>query len=353
MRIFKIFVRSGDFFQKWRKTLCAHSIVACTEIKRMSRWVKALFCRGMSWNCVNFECLHYLVTSHLTQSAFIRNKSDRNRSRSAVGTRRCDHYDIRSVSQWKLENSWWYFKRVIDGDGGTHHGWNFLKTEIIELIQQHFIGHISNQFQPFTSFYVYIILRVHTSIYRNLSCLQLVQNTLACVVAQTPQSCHNTPVLMCYTGSLLTRKWTSKLLSLLLRYCTTKSLLASLKFTKNTSHNDHFDPLLLRPSWYLQRKPHWFFQNLLPQAASIIWTTLPGHLSSISTLLKLSKATMVLSHQPPYHGCSRQLHHVIHLVHSSAVPTISNFLQFSSETCYILANVQIMCHQQCYHTKNL
>ena len=79
----------------------------------------------------------------------------------------------------------------------------------------------------------------------NLSRLQLVQNTLARVVAQKPRYCHITPVLIDLHWLPVRQRIDFKLLPQLSRSCTTSSLLTLLKFSQNTPLHDRSDLLVL------------------------------------------------------------------------------------------------------------
>ena len=143
---------------------------------------------------------------------------------------------------------------------------------------------------------------------QNLSRLQLVQNTLARVVAQKPRYCHITPVLIdlhwlpvCQriefkiattAFKVLHYQQPSYLAEMLPRYTPSRSLRPSASTTISV-------PL---------RKPRWYFQNHFPQLYPTFGTncSVICHLSQLSRLLEnissttfFSRPTMALSRQPP------------------------------------------------------
>ena len=73
----------------------------------------------------------------------------------------------------------------------------------------------------------------------NLARLQLVQNTLARVVAQKSRYCHITPVLAGLHWLPVRHRINFKIAKLLSRYCTTSSLCTLLRFFQGTHLHDH------------------------------------------------------------------------------------------------------------------
>ena len=82
----------------------------------------------------------------------------------------------------------------------------------------------------------------------NLSCLRLVQNTLACVVAQKFCCCRITPVLIDLRWLPVRQRIEFKIATTAFKVCTTNSLLTLLKFSQDTLLHNRFDFLLSLPS---------------------------------------------------------------------------------------------------------
>ena len=118
----------------------------------------------------------------------------------------------------------------------------------------------------------------------NMSRLQLVQNTLARVVAQKPRCCHITPVLIDLHWLPVRQRIEFKIATTAFKvlYYEQPSYLAEIlqRYTRSRSLRSSASTTISVPL----RKTSMVFSKSFSSVASNIWNKLPGHLSSVSTL---------------------------------------------------------------------